>query len=147
MESSESNPAAYADQLKLECGSYVFTLRQQQRHYEEKRYNDILMVLQRHDIALQEPTPVQDKDKKYKINMSLCSALSELVRKTDINLEELVKLYRGETDEDSRPNKDLHHLPEGSHELASRWNDVVSFGTELKLAREPPVTIHLPHST
>ena len=138
--------SAYADQLKLECDDTVNKLRLQKEKHVKDRWSNIILHLRKYDIWLGDPTPIMDAAGKYRINMNLCKAMSELVRKTNITLEDLVKLYRNETIEDPRPNKDLQKIPTGSHEYARWWNKVVENGSEIKLSREPPIQLCPPRN-
>lgn len=72
------------------------------------------------------------------IDWQSCYKWSSFVRQNPCSLEDLVKLYRGESDIDPRPNKHLHPIPSDWSEHAGRWNKLVINGLKLSLSREPP---------
>nr|KAE8923824.1 hypothetical protein PF009_g25928 [Phytophthora fragariae] len=58
--------------------------------------------------------------------------LSELADVSGSSLPDFIRLVRGQTDEDPRPNKDLYELPTAPaahlQDISDRWNAVVRDG-------------------
>ena len=110
------------------------------------RLKQLKYTLHQYGITLEDPTPCLDAHGLYQLDMSLCRAMSKLVRNTSLTLDDVVRIYRGQTAVDPRPSKDLFQIDPSWSEHAERWNNVVRDGVNLKLLREPPDQITPPRN-
>lgn len=66
------------------------------------------------------------------VDMGEVEFLSELATASKSSLPDLVRLVRGQTETDPRPNKDLYALPRPPsphlHHVWRQWNEVVNLG-------------------
>ena len=64
------------------------------------------------------------------------TVMSEFVRRSEISLDDLVRLVRNECESDTRPNKDLYEMEEGKVPYVREWNEIVKHGAKLEMKRQ-----------
>lgn len=95
------------------------------------------------------PPPADTSDDT--LDVSSISFLSDLARRSRLSLPAFVRLLRGQTDADTRPNKNLYELPTPSDAAYSdvyrRWNEVVRHGVRpVWLPTKPSIQARRPEN-
>ncbi|RLN87346.1 hypothetical protein BBJ28_00008066 [Nothophytophthora sp. Chile5] len=80
---------------------------------------------------------------RYRLDHAKQATYSTFLRRTLMPLPKFVRLIRGETTADTRPNKALEYLVSESHPHTERWNDVVRQGVRPTWSR-PFERQHIP---
>eukprot|EP00644_Phytophthora_capsici_P013969 jgi/Phyca11/98814/e_gw1.3.382.1 len=82
--------------------------------------------------SVSSPSTSSDGVLKFRIDRAKQTAYSELLRRSTMKLPDLIRLVRGETTSDPRPNKALSvpdHLPSWKHyKYKDQWRDIVTYG-------------------
>lgn len=84
------------------------------------------------------PPPPEASADKSRIDSGLQKRLSELARRTRCSLPDMVKLLRGESVDDPRPNKALLPLMKPVNPQSELWDSIVRNGVVPPLSSEPP---------
>ena len=135
LEQPETNQEDYVSELRVR---FQTTLRVRElllRQLQDDVAQQLLNTMLAWGVSPPKPSSAShlvNGQPKHLIDRSKQRALSELLRRSKLTLPDFVRLLRGETAADPRPNKALEvpiHLPAwSSYEHKDRWDAIVCHG-------------------
>ncbi|POM65663.1 Hypothetical protein PHPALM_18590, partial [Phytophthora palmivora] len=105
------------------------TLEALSKHWQAEIANNLAQAAETHNIVPPAPVTAPSDDA---VDTTLVTFLSQLAIATNLQLPDFIRLVRGQTADDPRPNKDLYEIPTPPsaelQETCYRWNEVVRHG-------------------
>ncbi|KAJ8556772.1 hypothetical protein ON010_g9193 [Phytophthora cinnamomi] len=139
IQSKQLTEAAYCESLKRDHNRFTNTQSALLNAWLKAKTNHYLTAAQKWGLKY----PAHHESESGELDYNRIKFDSAVARRSGLQLSEFVRLWRGQTDEDGRPNKSLYELPLPTdphmREFVLLWNDVVKHGVQPQWTPAKPV--------